>query len=293
MNFFSKIKNLEMVKEYKNKKYWKRIASFFLGCFIIAISYNLFIASNDLVPGGVGGIAVILNNLFGFDNSLVILIINLFLLLLSFLLLGKEKTRNTILGAILFPILIKLTEHANVWIQIDTSKILLMAVIGGAFYGMGIGLVFKAGFTTGGTDIINQIISKYGKLSMGQSMLLSDGLIVMMSGAFFGLTSMLYSILILYMISVIADRIVLGISSNKMYYIVTKKEEEIKEFILTKLGHGATIFKAKGGEMRKNKNVIMTVIPTKNYYDLKDGIEKIDKEAFFIVTDSYELFGGE
>lgn len=291
MNFFSKTKELRI----STKKNWKRYCQFFFGCLIVAIAYNLFIASNDLVPGGVGGLAVIINNLFGFENATVILIINIFLLILSFLLLGVEKTRATILGSILFPILVKLTEHANVWIQFDTSKVLLMAIIGGAAFGTGLGLIFKAGFTTGGTDILNQIIAKYGKTSMGTSMLLSDGLIVLASGVFFGITSMLYSILILYMISQISDKIVLGISDNKMFYIVTdrEKEIEIKKFILEELHHGATIFKVKGGEHFHSKKFIMTALPTKDYLRLRDGIEKIDEKAFFIVTDSYGLFGGE
>lgn len=293
MNFFSKTKNLEVLQTEKKKKNWIRYCQFFLGCFIVAFSYNMFIASNDLVPGGVGGIAVITNNLFGFDNSLTIFVVNIFLLILSYILLGWEKTRSTIFGSILFPIFVKLTEHANVWIQFDTSKILLMAIIGGFFFGLGAGLIFKAGFTTGGTDIINQIISKYGKMSMGKSMLLSDGLIVILSGVFFGVTSMLYSILILYMISIISDRIVLGISNNKMFYIITDQEKEIKDYILNDLHHGATIFKAKGGRDTQYKKVIMTALPTKDFYDIKEGIEQIDQNAFFIVTDAYELFGGE
>ena len=293
MNFFSQTSNIQVIESLRKKNYAKRLCQFLLGCFIIAIAFNLFIASNDLVPGGVGGIAVILKNLFGFDNSITILVINIFLLILSFILLGVEKTRSTILGTILFPILIKLTENANVWIKFDTSKILLMAIMGGALYGIGAGLVFKAGFTTGGTDIINQILAKYGKMSMGRAMLMSDGLIVILSGVFFGLPSMLYSIMILYMISVISDRIVLGISDNKMFYIVTKQEDEMKEFILKELNHGATIFRARGGFNQKKEKVIMTVLPTSKYYDLRRGIERIDKEAFFIVTDSYELFGGE
>ena len=291
MNFFSKLKDVHIDK--RTRKKWQRYCQFFFGCFIVAFSYNVFIASNDLVPGGVGGIAVIFNNLFGLDNYQVILVLNIILIFLSLLLLGKEKTKSTLLGSILFPILIKLTEHANVWIQFDTSKILLMAIVGGISYGVGAGLIFKGGFTTGGTDIINQIISKYGKMSMGKSMLLSDGLIVLSSGLFFGVTSMLYSILILYMISLMSDRIVLGISSNKMFYIVTNKEKEIKEFILNDQSHGATIFKAHGGYQKHNEKVIMTVIPTKDVYQLKEGIEEIDSNAFFIITDSYEVFGGE
>ena len=212
---------------------------------------------------------------------------------MSYLLLGKQKSRATILGSILFPFLVKLTENANVWIQFDTSKVLLMAIMGGTFFGFGAGLVFKAGFTTGGTDILNQIISKYGKMSMGHSMLISDGLIVLLSGSFFGLNSMLYSILILYMISVISDKIVLGISSNKMFYIVTDKEKEVKEYILNDMKTNITLFKAKGGFDQHRENIIMTVLPTKKYYELKEGLHEIDENAFFMVTDSYELFGDE
>ena len=98
---------------------------------------------------------------------------------------------------------------------------------------------------------------------------------------------------ILYIISYIAHRIILGISDNKIFYIVTDMDKEIKDFILNKLNHGVTVFKAKGGYKKVRSNVLMTVLPTKDYYILKTGIKKIDKSAFFIVTDSYELYGGE
>lgn len=292
MNLFSK--NKTNFVEYINKKsYKKRLIQFIIGCLIIALAYNLFIAPNDLVPGGVGGIAIILDNLFGFNNALSVFVLNIFLLIASYFLLDKEKTKASLLGSILFPLFISLTQYLHVYLQIDTSKLLLNAIFGGMLYGFGAGLVFKAGFTTGGTDIINQIFTKYFKMSMGKSMLFSDGLIVLCSGLFFGINSMLYSIIILYIISLMSDRVVLGISGNKMFYIVTKKDEEVREYILKYLHHGVTIFKGKGGYDRKEENVLMAVLPTKDYYRLKEGINEIDKDAFFIVTDSYEVFGGE
>ena len=293
MNVFSKTKDIRFVEFINKKSYTKRLVQFIIGCFIVSLAYNIFIAPNNLVPGGVGGIAIIINNLFNIPNSTVIMILNIFLLIASLILLGKDKTKATVLGSILFPIFIKLTEHVNVWLQIDTSQVLLSAIFGGIIYGFGAGLVFKAGFTTGGTDIINQIISKYLKKSMGQSMLVSDGLIVLSSGLFFGMNSMMYSILILYIISLISDRVVLGISDSKAFFIITSKDEEIREYILKKLGHGVTIFKARGGYKRKDENMLMTVLPTKDYYQLKEGIKKIDKNAFYIITDTYEVFGGE
>ena len=293
MNIFSKNKDLKFLKYINKKAYKKRLLQFITGCFIISVAYNMFIAPNDLVPGGVGGIAIIINNLFGINNALSVLILNITLLITGYFLLGKEKTKASILGSILFPIFISLTEYIHVYFQLDTSKLLLNAIFGGMLYGFGAGLVFKAGFTTGGTDIVNQIISKYFKTSLGKSMLFSDGLIVLCSGLFFGINSMLYSIIILYIISLMSDRVVLGTSDNKMFYIVTKKDEEVKEFILKYLNHGVTIFKGKGGYSKNNENVLMAVLPTKDYYRLKEGINEIDKDAFFIVTDSYEVFGGE
>ena len=289
MNLFSKNKNVIV----KNNSLVKRIIEFVLGCFVVALSYNLFIAPINLVPGGVGGIAIIVNGLTNIDNAITIFVLNIFLLILSFILLGKEKTKASILGSILFPIFVWLTEDINVWLQIDNSKLLLSAISGGLLYGIGAGLIFRAGFTTGGTDIVNQIISKYCKITIGRSMLFSDGLIVLTASYFFGINHMLYSILVLYIISMISDRIILGISDSKMFLIVTEKDEQVKDYIIKKLGHTVTIFKGKGGYKREKDDVLMAILPTKDYYLLRDGIKKIDKQAFFIITDTYEVFGGE
>ena len=159
--------------------------------------------------------------------------------------------------------------------------------------GFGAGMIFKAGFTTGGTDIINQILSKYLKISIGTSMLLSDGLIVLSSIFIFGPTKLMYSIIILYIISLMSDRVILGVSDSKAFYIITDEEEKIKQYILKYLNHGVTVFKAKGGYTKEKQTVLMCVLPTRDYYRLKEGIREIDKEAFFVVTDAYEVFGGE
>ncbi len=293
MNVFSKNKYLKMAELIDKKSYGKRVLEFIIGCLTVSLAYNIFIAPNKLVPGGVGGIAVILDNLFGISNSTVIIIANVFLLIASLILLDRNKTRASLLGTIMFPIFVKATENINVWIQFDTSHLLLSALFGGILYGLGAGIVFRAGFTMGGTDIINQILSKYLKQSIGKSMLMSDGLIVLSSAIFFGMNSMMYSIIILYCISLMADRVILGISDSKAFFIITDKEDEVKDYILDTLGHGVTIFKGKGGYKRQNENLLMAVIPTREYYRLTEGISMIDKEAFYIITDTYQVFGGE
>lgn len=293
MSIFSKIKVNKALEEIKRKTKIKRYINFVLGCLLVAIAYNLFLASNNIVSGGVGGVAIILNNLTGISNSLVMLIFNVFLLVLSYFILGKEKTKATILGSLLLPLFIELTSHINVWLELDTTQLLVSSVFGGVMYGFGLGMIFKAGFTTGGTDILNQIIAKFGKVGIGKAMLICDGSIVLLSGLVFGPTRVMYAIMVLYIISMISDRVILGVSDSKAFYIITDKEELIKEYILKVLNHGVTIFNAQGGYKKDNQTVLMCVLPTKDYYRLKAGITEIDNEAFVVVTDAYEVFGGE
>ena len=227
------------------------------------------------------------------DESIVILALNLLLLVASYIFLGKEKTRATAVGSILFPLLVKLTSDIAYYIEIDTSQLLLSAIFGGVTTGLGAGLVYKAGFTTGGTDIIEQIISKYSKVSMGRAIIMCDGMILLFGTFMFGINNFMYALIVLYLISILADRVLLGISDSKPFYIVTEKDKEVKEFILNKLSHGVTIFEARGGYEQKKQKVLFCVIPTKEYFKLKEGIREIDMNAFFVVTDAYEVHGGE
>ena len=287
-------KNKEnIITKYKSKSFLIRIMYLLVGIFIVSIAYNVFIAPNKLVPKGVGGIAVLLNSTLGWNNSTIIFALNGILLLASLIFLGKDKTKATLLGSLIYPVFIRATEDINVWLQIDSSQVLLSALFGGVIYGLGTGLIFKAGFTTGGTDIINQIVSKYAKVTIGKSMLVTDGLIVLASGLILGINNMMYSILILYITSLISDRVILGISDSKAFLIITDKEDEVKDFIMNTLNHGVTVYEAKGGYNTEKEKVLMTVLPTKEYYKLKEGIEKIDKDVFYIITDTYEVFGGE
>lgn len=293
MGLLDKVRVDDILKDIYKKSRVKRYVLFTLGCLLVAIAFNLFYAPNDLVPGGVSGLSLIFKQFFGVDPSLIIFITSALLLVLSYFTLGKEKTKASILGTILFPVFVKLTAHISVYIDLDASELLLSAVFGGLLNGFGAGLIFKAGFTTGGTDILNQIVSKYMKVSIGKAMLMTDGLIVLAGGFTFGFTKLMYSVIILYIISLMADRVVLGISDSKAFYIVTQEEKEVKNYILKYLHHGVTVFNAHGGYNEKKQTVLMCVIPTKDYFKLKEGIHELDPTAFFVVTDAYEVFGGE
>ena len=163
----------------------------------------------------------------------------------------------------------------------------------GVLYGIGMGLIMKSGFTLGGTDIITQIISKYCKVTMGHAMLFVEGSIVVMGAFVFGITNFMYAVIILYLITFLVDKVMLGISDKKAFYIITLRKKKVCDFIIDELGHTVTVFSATGGFSRKKVSVLFTVVPTREYYKLRDGIKSIDSDAFFTVVDAYEVMGGE
>ncbi|HIR59645.1 MAG TPA: YitT family protein [Candidatus Onthousia excrementipullorum] len=281
-----------MKEAIKHKIKIKELIEFIIGCFLVALAFNLFMSPNNLVAGGVSGFSLILKHFFGLNPSTIISIANVFLIILSFLVLGKEKTKATILGSILFPVFVSLTEHLSTYISFKESEMILIAVFGGALQGLGAGLIFRAGYSTGGTDILNMIISKVFKMSLGNSMFFTDGTIIVIGAFVFGFNHLMYSLIILYLISTITDKVVLGISDSKAFYIITSKEKEVKDFVINELKHGVTEFKARGGYNSENQTVLMSVVPTREYYKLKEGIHNIDKDAFFVAMDSYEVKGG-
>lgn len=291
--FFKKKKSFDdnFIKNINKKGRIIRAAQFLTGVTIVALAFNLLVLPSKIVYG-MNGVGVMLNSIYGIDPSLVILIGSSILLILSYFTLGKVQTINSILGTLSVPILIKLTENINHYVVINQDDALLIVLMGAALTGFGLGLVFKSGFSTGGTDILNQIVSKYFKMSLGNAMFFTDGLIIVCGIFVFGWTNFMYSILSLYIISIMTDKVVLGISNSKAFYIITEHETDVKRFITQYLNHGVTVLDVRGGYTGNNKKMIMCIIPTKEYYLFKEGISNIDPKAFFVVTDSYEVSGG-
>lgn len=292
---------MRVFKIFKNKKsdnilkivqkahLFKRCVFLLIGVLIYAIAYNLFFFKNNIVYGGASGISIITQSII--EPSTMILILNVFFLILSFFLLGKEKTINSLVGSLLYPLFVNLTRGIGDYIKIDNSNLLLIAIIGGVCVGMAAGIVFKSGFTTGGTDILNQIVAKYFKVSMGTSMLLTDGVITIIGGFFFGWTRVLYAMIVLYIINILVDKVVLGISKSKAVYITTDKDDAVIEYLLNELNLGITLIETRGGYTNKKDQIIMCVVPTSDYFKVSEGIEHIDQKAVILVTDAYQTSG--
>ena len=268
-----------------------RSFEFLLGVFIVALSYNIFLLPSNIVYG-VGGIGVILKKIFGITPSITIFVGSMLLLILSYFTLGKKKTAHTVAGSILYPIFVEATSYYVNFFDLGNLEPIVIVIVGAVMHGLGLGLIFKAGYTTGGTDILNDIVSKIGKMSIGKAMLLTDGLIILVSLFVFNFPTLIYSIISLYIISLMTDKVILGISQSKTFYIITDNETLVKKFIMNNLNHGVTVLNGRGGYTGDNQKVIMCTIPTREYYVVKEGIREIDPQAFFLVTDAYEVFGG-
>ena len=291
--FFKKKEEIDyniIKKIYANSRL-TRYLTFTFGVLLIALSYNIFILPIKIVYG-MGGIGVMLNNKFNIDPSLVILIGSTITLMLSFLLLGVNKSIHSIVGTFMYPLFVKLTQFIPNYIDLGNLELIVVVVFGAVISGFGLGLVFKSGFTTGGTDTLNQILAKYGKMGLGKAMLLTDGIIILLSLFIFGFPVFVYSIISLGIISFMTDKVIIGISNSKSFYIITEQETMIKKFLNYQLGHGVTVLDARGGYTGNREKVIMCIVPTKDYFIVKEGIKRIDPSAFFLVTDAYEVSGG-
>ena len=291
MKLFGRIKNEDIVNQIYNKDKFQRSLTFLIGIFIVSITFNIFMIPNDIVYG-VGGIGVIFKKLFNITPSIVFLISSILLLILSFVTLGFDKTKNSIIGSLLFPIFVELTEFIIPYINLGNTEPLLLTIFGAALSGFGYGLIFKSGYTTGGTDILNQIVAKYFKKSIGTSMFFTDGLIIGISLFFFGMQKFMYSVVNIVIISIMTDKVILGVSQSKTFFIITDSETAVKKFIMEYLDRGVTVIEARGGYTGNYQKMIMCTIPTKEYFIFKEGIESIDPNAFFMVTDAYEVSGG-
>lgn len=268
----------------------KKYLIFIVGILIVAVCFNLFFLSNNLAAFGVSGLAIVVDKKFSIDPSLFIMISNAVLIIISFIFLGKDYTKRTILGGILFPIFVRLTAFIPTYIDISRADFLAIAVVGGALTGIGSGLIYKENFGTAGTDIIDMLIHKYLKVPMGTAIILGDGIVVAIGGLVFGVEAFIYSCLTLMVISYICNKVVLGINRTKTFFIITSKEEKIKKYLIERLNSDITIIDGKGGYNEHNGNVIMANVDTKHYTKLKNAIKRIDKKAFVSVTDSYGAY---
>lgn len=286
------IASLDLLESIKKESFYERICLFISGILIYAIAFALFFEPNNIVTGGSTGIAQLINSIIPINISLFVLIFSIITQILSFITLGLKQSLKTLLGVILVPVFLEFAKIFTYYVDLSEIPLSIIIVIGASLMGFSTGIILKSGFSMGGFQTIYQIIYKYLRISIGKSSLTINGIIVFLSGFLFGFDKVLYAITGLYIGCTVTDKILLGTSECKTFYIVTKKEKEVNQYITNNLGHSATILDAKGGYSNDKKKVLMCAVPTRQYYLMKEVVREIDKNAFFVATDTYEIKGG-
>ena len=282
----------ELVYQLKNRNRLFRVSIFIWGVLIYAISFSIFFSPQNIVTGGTTGLSIIIKELTGLETSLFVFICSLVFLVISYIFLGKYDTMKAILGSILLPVFMEFATLYQGVVNLENTSMFLIVFIGGLTMGLGNGLILRSGFTVGGFQIIYQILYNKLGISIGKSTLWINGVLVTIGGLFFGFSTTLYAIIGLYLSSVITDRVMLETSAIKTFFIITEKENEIRQYIIDNLGCSTTQMQARGGYSNKTKTMLMCAVPTRRYCEVKNTIEKIDEDVFFLITDTYEIHGG-
>lgn len=264
------------------------------GIILMVTAFYLFLIPADLVAGGVTGLALVIDKVFGFKLSLFVLIMNMFLLILALLFLGKKVFLRSIYGSLFFPLVLFIFEEFVPNLDIE-NDFFIASIFGGALLGFGFGFVIKYGGTSGGTDIPIKILITKLKLPLSISLYLVDGIIVILGVIVFyadyGLIAGLYAVLTIFISGKAADIVILGNTSKTAVQIITTKPEEIKLAIYDTVFRGVTELNIKGGYSNESKTMLVTVITKREYYAIRNIIAGIDPQAFVYVTQATEIQG--
>ena len=261
-----------------------------LGSAFFAAGFQFFMYPNDITTGGVTGIAMILNHLLGLPVGVMTIVLNIPLFLLSWKKFGTRFLLCSLTGMVMSSVFVDLFSTLQVEI---TREPLLGAVYGGAIYGVGLGIVYYANGTTGGTDIVAKFLRhRYQHINFSTFILLSDiAAIFAFAVIFERYERSMYAIIAMFISSRAVDLILYGAVNSKVCYIITDAPDAIRSAILERLDRGITFLHGQGGYSGDEKLVILCVIKQAQIVTLKRIVKDCDEHAFLIVSDSREVFG--
>lgn len=278
----------EIIDRLNKKNVGVKIFYFAIGMLISALAFNLFFEPYNIIPTGSSGIALLLSDVVEIDIALINLIINLILLMMGLIFFGSNYALKLVAVTFLYPFFLKSTTLITRFIDLEKTSLFLIMVIGGAMLGLSSGLIRKSGFNPGGFNVIYDIMKKYLYMSIGNSSTIVNAIMIIVSGFIFGFNNAIYAIISLLVSSYIVDKVIIGISDNKVFYIITNKPLEIKDYIMDKLHYSVTVINARGGYTNKRRKMLMCVVPTIEYLKLKELVSAIDPKVFFLIVDAYE-----
>ena len=259
------------------------------GSFCLAVASAFFIVPHDVLTGGCAGIAVIVTQITGLSTELLINGLTISLFIIGWIFLGKDFAIKTVTSSIAYPIFNSILSNMNIVIEVDP---LVASIYTGVLLGAGVGIVFRTGASTGGTDIPPLILHKYTHIPLHTLVLIVDAVTVGAGFIVFGIEKVLVGLISVYISSVMIDKMMLvGGQQSKAIFIISEQYELIMREIHTKLERGSTVLTATGGYTKQERPVVYVVISQKQYPELNRLVAYIDPQAFVVVSDATEVKG--
>ncbi len=273
---------------------WRWFADYALivvGSLIMAAGYSFFADPLKIVPGGVYGIAIVFHHLYGVSTGTVGLLLNIPLFVLGIVILGPKFGIKTFIGTVVTSFFMNVLSLWNGGKAL-TDDVMLGSIFSGVLIGAGLALIFKSKATTGGSDIVAQIVNKYTKISVGKLLIAVDSIVVTIGiVAFHDITLALYALITIFITGKVLDAILIGGNYRKAVFIVSDKHEEIAKTISEDLKRGGTIFHGTGMYHRKEKQIIFTAVNRRELAALQERVKQIDPEVFMTVFNTNQIYG--
>ncbi|MCI8794110.1 MAG: YitT family protein [Bacilli bacterium] len=259
------------------------------GCALIAFAIDFIVIPNNLLTFGINGIATMLYYLNGVNVGINILFLNLCGILLSSLILDKEIIKEYLFPSIMIPIFVYLFSFISSSFVILLPEMLLVIIVAGFLTGFGYSLIYKQGLSASVVYLVEEMIGKLTKFHSKIYSWIFDVIILIVSIFLFGYQVTLYSMIIIFISKYMITKTRFGINDSKMFYIITNKASDVKQYIIHDLKYELTVLDVKGGFSKKKNQIFLTIIDTKDYYKLKEGIRIIDPNAFIAISDTYDV----
>lgn len=259
-----------------------------VGSFLIALALTVFLVPNRIAAGGVSGLATVIYYITSFPIGITMLIINIPLFLAGLKIMGTSFGMRTIYGIVTLSVF---TDLLQPHITSLTDDLLLASIYGGVLGGIGLGIVFRSRGTTGGTDMVAALINYFTGITVGEGLLIADGVVVALAGIFFNLEVALYAAVTIFITSQTIDVVQEGLNFKKGVLIISDKSKEINQMVVNDLNRGVTEFDAKGGYTGDKKEVLLCIISRSEVSELKKSVAEIDKDAFVIISNVHEVLG--
>lgn len=258
-----------------------------IGIEILAVSINMFYAPHEIAAGGATGIAILLEATLGLNISVVVMLINIVMLILSYIFLGKGTTLRIALGSVLLPICLAITPQIKL-----IEEPLLTVIVGGAIFAVGISILYQLDASSGGTTVPPLIIKKYFGIKTSTTLLMIDGMICLLNLFVAGIETMFLAILSQILTTIVMNFIETGLDRKKVIYVMSEHDlEELKQQ-LAYLGKALTIFNVTGGYTGNEREMLMIVVENPDYHHMLKTIRNIDAEAFILIANAAEAHGG-